>query len=136
MRPAEIEELKDIFKALEEKGWQPMLCDTPVPFFDNPVSCGSPTDVGDILQDTTMLPKEFLSMQPEFVVKVMGESMKDAGIMEGDSVKVVTSTRFHDGDIVLVMVDGEITLKCYCEDEDGIPWLVPQNADYDAFPLN
>ena len=104
MRPAEIEELKDIFKALEEKGWQPMLCDTPVPFFDNPVNCGLPTDVGDILQDTTMLPKEFLSMQPEFVVKVMGDSMKDAGITDGDSVKVVTSTRFHDGDIVLVTI--------------------------------
>ncbi len=136
MRPSEVEELKDIFKALEEKGWQPMLCDTPVPFFDNPVSCGLPTDVGDVQESTTMLPKEFLSMQPEFVVKVMGDSMKDAGIIDGDSVKVVTGTRFHDGDIVLVMVDGEVTLKCYCEDEDGTPWLVPQNADYDAFPLN
>jgi SOS-response transcriptional repressor LexA len=52
-------------------------------------------------------------MQPEFVVKVMGDSMKDAGITDGDSVKVVTNNRFHDGDIVLVMVDGDITLKCY-----------------------
>lgn len=136
MKLAEIEELKDIIEVLEKKGWQPMLCDTPVPFFDNPVSCGLPTDVGDVQESMTMLPKEFLSMQPEFVVKVMGDSMKDAGITDGDSVKVVTSTRFHDGDIVLVMVDGEVTLKCYCEDEDGTPWLVPQNADYDAFPLN
>ena len=33
------EELKEIFKLLEEQGWNPMLCDTPVPFYDNPVSC-------------------------------------------------------------------------------------------------
>lgn len=129
-------EIKEIYNKLKEQGWEPMLCDTPVPFFDNPVSCGYPTDIGDVLQDMTMLPKEFLSMQPEFVVKVMGDSMKDADIIDGDSVKVVTGTRFHDGDIVLVMVDGEITLKCYCEDEEGIPWLVPQNEEYDAFPLN
>ena len=96
MKLAEIEELKDIFEVLEKKGWQPMLCDTPVPFFDNPVSCGLPTDIGDIQESMTMIPKEFLSMQPEFVVKVIGDSMKDAGIIDGDSVKVVTNTRFQD----------------------------------------
>lgn len=129
------DELKDIFKQLALQGWEPLLCDTPVPFYDSDVMCGNPTGIGDIVADTKMLPKEFLSMQPEFMVTVKGDSMKDANIAEGDIAKVQANTPIHDGDIVLAMIDGEFTLKTFCEDEDGTPWLVPQNADYDAFPL-
>lgn len=128
-------ELIEILKKLDEQGWNPLLCDTPVPIYDNPVMCGEPKDVGDVTGDITMIPKEFLAMQPEFVVKVKGDSMKDIDILDGDSVKVVTNVHVNDGDVVLVMIDNEFTLKCFCEDEDGEPWLVPQNDDYDAFPL-
>jgi hypothetical protein len=129
------EELKEIMELLEQQGWKPLLCDTPVPFYNNPVKCGQPADIGDVDGEIRMMPKEFLAMQPEFVVTVQGDSMTGAGIIEGDAVKVVTNQQVHDGDIVLVMIDGDFTLKTYCEDEDGAPWLVPQNEAYDAFPL-
>ena len=35
-------ELKEIFEKLEMQGWEPMLCDTLVPFYDNEVACGVP----------------------------------------------------------------------------------------------
>lgn len=129
------QELKETLELLEKQGWNPLLCDTPVPFYDSPVKCGEPAMIGDVVDSVKMIPKEFLEMQPEFFVTVQGDSMKDADILSGDSVKIVTNQQIHDGDIVLVRIDGEFTLKSYCEDEDGEPWLVPQNTAYDAFPL-
>jgi len=129
------EEIKEILKQLEEQGWQPLLCDTPLPYYDNPVKCGQPTGIGDIVERKKRFPKEFLSMQPEFVVKVKGDSMEGANIRSGDMVRVESEVPVHDSDIVLVCIDGDFTLKAYCEDEDGIPWLVPQNDNYEAFAL-
>ena len=129
------DELKEILNQLEAAGWQPQLCDTPIPYYDNPVMCGQPTGIGDVVERKKRFPKEFLSMQPEFVVKVKGDSMEGANIYNGDMVKVESEATVHDSDIVLACIDGEFTLKAYCEDEDGLPWLVPQNDNYEAFAL-
>ena len=129
------EELQEALKQLEEQGWNPMICDTPVPLFDVGVKCGIPNDVGDIVRQYASLPHEMVSLNTEFTITVKGDSMKDANIFEGDIVKVVPEVPIHDGDIVVARIDGEWVVKSYCEDEDGNPWLVPQNDNYDAFPL-
>ena len=129
------QEFNELFKLLEAQGWEPRLCDTPVPFYDNDVKCGQPTGIGDVAADVKMLPKDFLSALSEFMVRAKGDSMEGANIFDGDIVRVEAQVPVHDGDIVLAMIDGEFTLKCYCEDEDGTPWLIPQNAAYHAFSL-
>ena len=43
-------ELTEIFQRLEEQGWEPQVCDTPVPYYDTPVPCGKPTEVGDLVR--------------------------------------------------------------------------------------
>ena len=90
---------------------------------------------GDTVKETMLLPKELLSMQPEFVVKAKGDSMKGIGIEEGDVLQVVTEVQVTDGDTVLVWLDGDYTIKTYCEDEGGHPWLVPQNEAYEPIRL-
>ncbi len=131
------ERLKEMLGWLEAQGWEPEVCDSRVPFFaDTPAPCGVPDMLGDTVQTWTTMPRSFLTMQPEFVVKVCGDSMVDVGIVEGDKVMVETTESVHDGDIVLVMIDGEVTLKCWFEDADGCPWLVPQNEAYEPFPLD
>lgn len=129
------QEYLEAFKQLEEQGWQPRLCDTPVPLFDAGVKCGRPNDVGDIVKQYTALPHEMVSLDTEFTITVKGDSMVGVNILEGDIVKVIPEVPIHDGDTVVVRVDGEWVVKSYCEDEDGNPWLVPQNDNYDAFPL-
>lgn len=129
------QELKELFEVLEAQGWKPQLCDTPVPLYDGRVPCGLPNDVGDVVCEMAMLPRGFLPMNSVFMATVTGDSMKDANILAGDIVVVEAGVSVSDGDIVLVRVDGECTLKTYCEDENGKPWLVPQNEDYEAFPL-
>ena len=129
------EELKEIFVMLAKKGLNPQLCDTPLPFFDSPVRCGDPTMVYDDSKDFFMFPKELLSIYPEFMCRAKGDSMCDAGIEEGDLLEVICGTPFLDGDIVIASIDGEVTVKVYCQDEDGQPWLLPQNKDYKPIRL-
>ena len=127
--------MEELFRGLEEQGWHPMLCDTPVPVYDNAVPCGKPADVGDVEKSMELMPDEMVSLKPEFVVQARGDSMKDVFIKEGDFIKVAKSVEVHDGDIVLARIDDGYTLKAYLKDSDGQVWLVPQNPDYEAFPL-
>ena len=123
-------ELRAIFEQLKAEGWQPRLCDTDLPFYDRYVPCGDPTMVFGDESESISWPRDLLSMHPEFTVTCKGESMIDAGLASGDVVKVVCDMVPQDGDIVLACIDGESTIKVYCEDEEGSPWLVPQNKAY------
>ncbi|MBR1448359.1 MAG: hypothetical protein IJ588_06410 [Prevotella sp.] len=131
-----LEELRALFSDMLSKDMRPMLCDTEIPLYDTSVPCGEPTMGYSDLVETELLPKELLSMHPEFMVPVRGDSMKDAGIVTGDIVKVIADVTLYDGDIVLACIDGEYTLKSYCEDEDGLHWLVPQNDNYSPILLD
>ncbi|UKK52016.1 hypothetical protein L6472_05415 [Prevotella sp. E13-17] len=124
------EELRALFRDMQDKGLRPMLCDTEVPLYDAEVPCGEPAQCTGDFMESVLLPKELLSIKPEFMVTVKGESMKDAGIATGDVVKVVGIDKPFDGDIVLACIEGEYTLKTYFEDEEGRTWLVPQNEDF------
>lgn len=127
MRPADIEELKEIFKLLEERGCNPMLCDTEVPLEENPVRAGLPTAIGNLPTEMIMLPKALLSMTPELMIRVMGDSMVDVKIEEGDLVKMRIDKSPKTGDIVVVVIGNEATLKVFHEDENGIRWLIAKN---------
>lgn len=117
---------KDILKILEDAGWQPQVCDTPIPVYES-VHAGNPEEPGQIPPDMVLVPKAFLSMYPEAMVRVQGNSMIDRDIEDGDWVKMCYGRTPHDGDIVVVAIGSECTVKSYYEDEDGVGWLVPQN---------
>lgn len=125
-----------LLELLEKDGRRPMVCDTPIPFYDNIVKCGSPTGVGDIVREVKMVPHATLSMLQEFFVIAGGDSMEGVSIEDGDILRVKAQPTANDGDVVLAMFDGDSTIKTYCEDEKGQPWLVPQNPKYKAFPMS
>lgn len=131
-----LEELKSLFGDMLSKDIKPMYCDTEIPLYDSPVPCGEPMSCAEDIVETVLLPKELLSMHPEFMIPVKGDSMKDAGIVAGDMVKIIADVNLYDGDIVLACIDGEYTLKTYYEDEDGRKWLVPQNEAYNPILLD
>lgn len=130
-----IEELRELFSDMLSKNLKPMLCDTEVPKYDTRVPCGEPTMCCEDSVESVLLPKELLSMHPEFMIPVRGDSMIGAGIVTGDVVKVIGDVTPYDGDIVLACIDGEYTLKTYCEDEEGKKWLLPQNENYQPILL-
>lgn len=66
---------------------------------------------------------------PTYMIEVVGESMKDAGIFAGDFVLVERGRKPLVGEIVLALVDNEYTLK-YFQVEKGKPVLVPANKGF------
>ena len=129
------EEMKQLFKELEEQGWEPKLCDTPVPCFDTPVMCGNPNYIGDCEYETEMMPEDWTEDGSVFFTTAKGDSMIDAGIHEGDRLFVKATNSYNDGDVLIVMLDGKFTLKGFTRDAEGNPWLLPQNPKYKAFRL-
>ncbi len=125
------EELKETFAQLEAQGWNPQLCDTPVPYFDAGIPCGTPRDVYEATPDGYILvPRSLVGNDATVIARVTGDSMKDAGIEENDHIHVLLDAPVHDGDIVVACIDGECTVKAYYKDRDGAVWLVPRNKDY------
>jgi repressor LexA len=64
-----------------------------------------------------------------FMLKVVGDSMVEAAIADGDWVVVRQQPNAENGDIVAAMIDGEATVKTY-KKRDGHVWLMPHNAAY------
>ena len=120
------------FEQMRAQGWDPQLCDTPVPYYDGRVPCGVPSSPGDIVRgEYVMMPLEVAELEPIYTLSVRGDSMKDAGITSGDELRVLATPVADDGEIVVAMVDGEYTVKMLFTDEMGRRWLVPRNMDYE-----
>lgn len=131
------EELRELFVALDRQGWNPQLCDTPVPYYENAVPCGEPAEAGDITRgEYTMLPCDGADIDTTFVVNVRGNSMVDAGIEAGDRLEVLSTHVVDDGDIVLASIDGEYTVKALFIDDQDRYWLVPRNNAYDPILIS
>lgn len=65
-----------------------------------------------------------------FALRVKGDSMINAGILNGDAVVCVKQTVADDGDIVVALIDDEATVKRFFR-ENGYYRLQPENPDYD-----
>jgi len=92
------------------------------------VAAGSPIEsVPD--PEPISVPPDFVRSGDHYVLKVRGESMIEDGIHDGDLVVVQRSADTTDGDVVIALVDGEVTLKrLYRHGPDTIR-LQPANAD-------
>lgn len=101
------------------------------------VQAGFPSPAEEELADTMTL-DEFLieNRDATYILKVTGDSMKDAGILEGDMVIVDRSEKPSEGDIVVAEVDGQWTMKYYRKKNNKV-YLQAANKKYkDIFPEN
>ncbi|MBD3311790.1 MAG: repressor LexA [Candidatus Magasanikbacteria bacterium] len=94
------------------------------------VEAGFPSPAEEELADTITL-DEFLIPNKEatYILKVSGDSMKDAGIMEDDMVIVDRSAKPKNGDIVIAEVDGNWTMKFFIKKGNKI-YLKAANKKY------
>lgn len=92
------------------------------------VAAGSPIEsLPD--PETVSVPPDFVRRGEHFVLKVRGESMIDDGIHDGDLVVVQRASKADDGDMVVALIDGEVTLKrLYRQGRDRIR-LQPANPE-------
>lgn len=94
------------------------------------VRAGVPFTPAEEPSDTIQI-ERFLIEHPNctFLVKVKGDSMKDAGIMDGDIAIVDKSLRPKNYDIVIASLSGDVTIKYYSKERTGI-LLLPANEAY------
>ena len=79
------------------------------------------------------LPRNVVGDGTLFMLKVVGDSMVDAAICDGDWVVVRQQLAAENGDIVAAMIDGEATVKTF-KRRDGHVWLMPHNPNYAPIP--
>lgn len=77
------------------------------------VPAGSPIDAIENIEGEIAVDFTFLPSGDSFSLRVRGESMKDAGILDGDVVLVKKQETALKGDIVVALIDGEATVKRY-----------------------
>ena len=93
------------------------------------IAAGGPILAEQLIEDVFPLPKVAGRRRHLFMLKVVGDSMIDAAISDGDWVVVRQQPTAENGDIVAAMIDGEATVKTYRR-RDGHVWLMPHNPAY------
>ena len=93
------------------------------------VAAGTPILAEENIEDTFPVPARFAAGGVNYMLKVRGESMIEAGIMDGDLILVQQTVDVHNGEIVVAMIDGfesEATVKTFYKEADHIR-LQPEN---------
>jgi repressor LexA len=93
------------------------------------IAAGGPILAEESVEDVFPLPRQLVGDGELFVLKVVGDSMIEAAICDGDWVTVRRQPVAENGDIVAAMLDGEATVKRFRRD-NGHVWLLPHNAAY------
>jgi len=93
------------------------------------IAAGGPILAEQAVEDVFPLPRQLVGDGALFLLKVVGESMIDAAIADGDWVVVRQQPTADNGDIVAAMIDGEATVKTFRK-RDGHVLLMPHNPAF------
>jgi repressor LexA len=94
------------------------------------IAAGGPILAEERVEEVFPLPKTLVGEGTLFLLEVVGDSMVDAAICNGDYVVVRQQPNAENGEIVAAMLDGEATVKTF-QRKDGKVWLLPHNEQYD-----
>lgn len=94
------------------------------------VTAGQPILAVENIEDTFPLPVDYVQNGTTFMLRVQGESMIEAGILDGDLVLVKQQSTANNGDIVVALIEDEATVKTFYK-ENGYIRLQPQNQYMD-----
>jgi repressor LexA len=94
------------------------------------IAAGGPILAEQAVEDVFPLPRQLVGDGELFLLQVVGDSMVDAAICDGDWVVVRRQQAAENGDIVAAMLDGEATVKTFRR-RDGQVWLMPHNPAYE-----
>lgn len=97
------------------------------------IAAGGPILAEESVESVFPLPAELVGDGDLFLLNVVGESMIDAAICDGDWVVVRRQPDALNGDIVAALLEDEATVKTF-KRKDGHVWLLPHNASFE--PIN
>lgn len=95
------------------------------------IAAGSPILAEESIESVLPLPESLIGNGPVFMLEVRGDSMIDAGILDGDFVVVQSQKDARDGEIIAFLIDGEEATVKRLERRDGAVVLHSENPAYE-----
>ena len=120
---------------MEDRLARPDVIDIPV---IGRIAAGTPILAEQNIEDSFPLPARFMGNGNNFLLNVNGESMIEAGILDGDYILVEQTQDARNGEIVVAMIDGfesEATVKTYYNEGDHVR-LQPENSSMSPIIVN
>ena len=93
------------------------------------VAAGAPILAQAHVERNVRVDRALFKPAPDYLLRVVGDSMVDAGILEGDLIAVRKTPEARNGQIVVARVDDAVTVKVFKRDKRGIR-LLPRNPEY------
>ena len=93
------------------------------------IAAGIPITAEEQIDEIFPLPRQLVGKGELFMLKVVGDSMIDAAICDGDWIVVRQQKTAENGDIVAALLDDEATVKVF-QQRDGHTWLLPRNSAF------
>ena len=93
------------------------------------MAAGSPILAQEHVEQTYLLEATMFPRRPDYLLKVKGMSMRDAGIIDGDLLAVQKSREARNGQIVVARLGDEVTVKRFRRTRTTIE-LLPENPDF------
>ena len=94
------------------------------------IAAGIPITADQQIEEVYPLPRQLVGKGELFMLKVVGDSMIDAAICDGDWVVVRRQQTAENGEVVAAMLDSEATVKVFRQ-RDGHTWLLPRNSAFE-----
>ena len=104
----------------------------PVPLVGH-IHAGLPDLAEEVIEDVWELPRELVGDGTLFRLRVHGDSMVNAAIMDGDIVVVRQQSHAENGEMVAAMIDGEAAVKTFRQSKNQV-WLISHNPAYIPIP--
>jgi len=99
------------------------------------VAAGAPILAEAHVQGRYQLDPALFRPRPDYLLKVRGLSMRDAGILDGDLVAVHRTPEVRNRQIVVARLENEVTVKRYRQ-EGKVVWLLPENQDFEPMRID
>jgi repressor LexA len=99
------------------------------------VAAGSPILAQEHVDRSYQVESSLFAQQPDYLLRVRGMSMRDAGIMDGDLLAVKATKEVRNGQIVVARLGDDVTVKRLHKTASGIE-LLPENPDYPVIVVN
>jgi repressor LexA len=99
------------------------------------VAAGRPILAEEHVVDHVRVDPALFQPRPHYLLKVVGMSMRDAGILDGDLVAVHRTPEVRNRQIIVARLENEVTVKRYRQ-EGSIAWLLPENSDFEPIRVD
>lgn len=99
------------------------------------IAAGAPILADERVDGVLSLPTELVGDGTLFMLRVRGDSMIDAGVVDGDLIVVREQPNVEQGEMCAALVDGEATVKFFRRTRSGEVFLDPANEHYEPIPV-